>query len=369
MIIRNRRGFSLIELMIVIAIIGILVAVALPQFASMTEDAKKTKAKQDCDTIVQSIQKYNSLEGVMVEELMDLKGKYLTNIDTLRDPWGNSYQLDPYGGNVYSKGPDGQTKLIDAGNGIKYIDPDAKNVKDNIKVSYIGALTIVDAKIEIDPLGESDGAWRRDVMHLYFNKKVKMITTGGELDINGMSSLAVNKPTVPHASGKTADPEATAGNVFRWSMGSKNRYTDGNNMLMLWDGSLNDGNGGMPDREDTLISYASGVCTLLAGDPTDATTYWSGQIPDSNATNVEAPASHQIDCQAGPDDAGAVYETEENMEVVIVMPSGTSGSIIPGSHYVNLTGNRKARNPYFMEFDGVTGAEMSGTPIQIQVYD
>ena len=83
--------FTLIELLVVIAIIGILVAVALPEFASMTEDAKKTKAKQDCDTIVQSVQKYNSLEGSMVEGLMDLKGKYLTNIDTLRDPWGNPY--------------------------------------------------------------------------------------------------------------------------------------------------------------------------------------------------------------------------------------------------------------------------------------
>ena len=113
LLIRNRKGFSLIELMIVIAIIGILVAVALPQFAAMTEDAKKTKAKQDCDTICQAIQKYNSLEGAQVEQLMDLKGKYLTNIDTLKDPWGNSYQIDVIAGAVYSKGPDGQDNKTD----------------------------------------------------------------------------------------------------------------------------------------------------------------------------------------------------------------------------------------------------------------
>lgn len=48
---RNRRGFSLIELMIVIAVIAILVGVGIPAWQSMTRSGNETAATQAIDTI------------------------------------------------------------------------------------------------------------------------------------------------------------------------------------------------------------------------------------------------------------------------------------------------------------------------------
>jgi len=348
---------KIVKYFIIPAIILILtIFVLLAKFAAMTEDAKKTKVRQDITIIVESVKKYNELEGAMVEELRDLRGggKTLTNIDPLLDSWGNSYELDPYGGYVFSKGPDGKMKKDSSGT----INWNHKLNKDNMKLSYIGALALVDAKIEVDPLGESNPELRRDILHLYFNKLVKVV---GDININGdsVSGDPENdeiKPKISEMTGKTADAESKNSMVFRWCRGSKNKYVSGDVLLLMADPE-----NGIPDRDD--VTAGSGTCDEICVYGGDATTnpvnpkfdLWNGEIPENLAD--------------GTDKSGKIYDTDDHREIVIVLPAGSSGSIIPGSHYINLTGNRKSGNPIFKEFDGVTGGEMSQTPVQIKVYD
>ncbi|MEZ7891194.1 MAG: prepilin-type N-terminal cleavage/methylation domain-containing protein [Candidatus Wallbacteria bacterium] len=314
----NRKynsGFSLIELMIVIAIIGILVAVALPQFAAMTEDAKKTKAKQDCDTIAQAIQKFNSLEGSTVEKLMDLKGKYLTNIDTLKDPWGNSYDMDPNKGIVFSKGPDSKSSYGIGKNGVE------KDDKDNIIVSYIGALTLVDAKLEVNPEGgnptdSADASRTYDRLHLYFNKAV---TLRGK-DMSGTTYKV--------------DLSSSTTTVF-----------------------------GDVATTDKAISKPA--------KPTDPTTGATFRYFEANINNlVEAP----VDLKNAANAITPIYGADSK-EIILRYADGYTSNdpnkklLIPGTHYINLTGAKNGKNPTFYEGDGVTGAEAAGTPVQIKNFD
>lgn len=94
----------------------------------------KTKAKQDCDTLVQAILRHNSLEGVEVKDryMSELKGKYITNLDEIKDVWGNRYEHDHARKTVYFKGPDGLHRAAAEDGG----GADVEENKDDIFLFY-----------------------------------------------------------------------------------------------------------------------------------------------------------------------------------------------------------------------------------------
>lgn len=116
------NGFTLIELMISIAIVGILSAIAIPNFLSAREKAR----------MIQAVSEIKHLEKEIMRFMGD-NGRWPLNLGELNwtapdDPWGNPYQYTPVAGtpvgalrkdrflvpvntdfDLYSMGPDGRS--------------------------------------------------------------------------------------------------------------------------------------------------------------------------------------------------------------------------------------------------------------------
>jgi prepilin-type N-terminal cleavage/methylation domain-containing protein len=69
---KKQKGFTLVELMIVVAIIGVLAAVAIPKFADMLEKSKEGATKGNLSAIKSSISNYYA----------DNQGTYPANLNT-----------------------------------------------------------------------------------------------------------------------------------------------------------------------------------------------------------------------------------------------------------------------------------------------
>ena len=137
--VRRERGFTLIEIMVVVIIIGILAAIVAPNVIGRVDDAQITKAHAEISNIESALKFYrldnfaypSTEQGIeaLVTKPNDpnvrnwKSGGYLDRLP--KDPWGNPYQYLSPGNNgevdIYTLGrdgrPGGEGMDTDIGNG------------------------------------------------------------------------------------------------------------------------------------------------------------------------------------------------------------------------------------------------------------
>jgi|SRR5208282_2566623 len=121
---RSQDGFTLIEIMVVIMIIGLLALMVVPRLRGVADRAKRTKAQADIAELKQALDRYyldngsypTTDQGLQALVTPPTGGRVPTNyeeggyIEKLpNDPWGNAYfyQSDGSSYALKSFGPDG----------------------------------------------------------------------------------------------------------------------------------------------------------------------------------------------------------------------------------------------------------------------
>jgi general secretion pathway protein G len=126
-----RAGFTLMEMLVVVAILVVLAGAAVPIYLNYLEDSKLKRARIDIETISKELQNYKTIVGHYPNSLNDLSmpwqlGDGSTRPPTLRpqnlmDPWDHPYSsttpnVGPNNGmyqipDVWSEGPDGANRI------------------------------------------------------------------------------------------------------------------------------------------------------------------------------------------------------------------------------------------------------------------
>lgn len=115
----GQRGFTLIEILIVVAIIGLIASLIAPNLIGRYERSKEEIAKAQVEMLSSGVLSFkldvgrypNGLEELLKSSDPTWRGPYLSKQSLPKDPWGKDYQFKCPGDHgpfdLYSLGPEG----------------------------------------------------------------------------------------------------------------------------------------------------------------------------------------------------------------------------------------------------------------------